>query len=489
METEKSQQTQRPPFMADLERSFFKSWALRSSEHARLVDTSEPSTPISPMTPLNRRSTKRSAPSSTQSEGLNASKDPQEDEPTALIPKRPLLSTISGGLPFLKVTRPSKAGLNDSNDSGSSSVSSSAQKTLPRSKTRSGSDSIGNAEPPRVARLGYRWKRELSGHWLEIRSRGKRQSDLKSLTDFKDAFLDVTKSPRISGTSRASEVAPRGSPTLSEAGISLDTTAHQRSDQTRGLYSRARRRLRLCQEPSASPNSNVRVKTFTGEFLERVTTVLRDMTDRQWTPSPTSSTTSGSMKSSKSIAGWYTGRTHLLPFEDKNSNTHELGHIGTSDEKPHPSPELQSMYTASDSRQYFRVDITSPDGPTYLPSEARRIRTPPLADSNSGRVLRGFFIDHNGQTEPSMEPSSETVKNSPIVRGQQGGDRSSEVDWYRVQMAASETIDAQQRHQFELNVPEHLPNSPLCPKNPKHPSGGKGVCLYHGRNRSAFLTG
>ena len=34
---------------------------------------------------------------------------------------------------------------------------------------------------------------------------------------------------------------------------------------------------------------------------------------------------------------------------------------------------------------------------------------------------------------------------------------------------------------FELNVPEHLPRSPLCPLSPKHKSGGKAICPMHGR--------
>jgi hypothetical protein len=40
---------------------------------------------------------------------------------------------------------------------------------------------------------------------------------------------------------------------------------------------------------------------------------------------------------------------------------------------------------------------------------------------------------------------------------------------------------------FELNLPEHLPNSPLCPKNPLHKSGGTGVCPFHGRRKSHKL--
>lgn len=41
---------------------------------------------------------------------------------------------------------------------------------------------------------------------------------------------------------------------------------------------------------------------------------------------------------------------------------------------------------------------------------------------------------------------------------------------------------------FELNVPDHLPNSPLCPANPKHPSKGRGICPLHGRSRSRGQT-
>lgn len=37
---------------------------------------------------------------------------------------------------------------------------------------------------------------------------------------------------------------------------------------------------------------------------------------------------------------------------------------------------------------------------------------------------------------------------------------------------------------FKLDVPDHLPNSPLCPLHPKHVSGGKALCPTHGRKRT-----
>ncbi|KAK0851512.1 hypothetical protein LTR03_004024 [Friedmanniomyces endolithicus] len=36
---------------------------------------------------------------------------------------------------------------------------------------------------------------------------------------------------------------------------------------------------------------------------------------------------------------------------------------------------------------------------------------------------------------------------------------------------------------FELNVPDHLPSSLLCPLNPKHKSGGNAICPMHGRKK------
>ncbi|KAK0967027.1 hypothetical protein LTS16_007218 [Friedmanniomyces endolithicus] len=36
---------------------------------------------------------------------------------------------------------------------------------------------------------------------------------------------------------------------------------------------------------------------------------------------------------------------------------------------------------------------------------------------------------------------------------------------------------------FELNVPDHLPSSLLCPLNPRHKSGGNAICPMHGRKK------
>ena len=45
------------------------------------------------------------------------------------------------------------------------------------------------------------------------------------------------------------------------------------------------------------------------------------------------------------------------------------------------------------------------------------------------------------------------------------------------------------RGSFVLDIPEHLPSSPLCPMHPKHKSGGKGICPFHGRKKTEVGEG
>lgn len=483
MEPQRTQEMPSPPFLADLGRSFFQSWTLRSSDHVHPVGTSECSTPISPLNILGHRNAKRSAGPSRQSEISQFFMDISDDEATFPPFRRLLPSTISKDPPLLEGTRLSAVGVQDLNNSQRSSISNRVRKLLPRSKYRSSSSSIVYTEPLSDARLDQKLKQDTSGHWTERRKRSK-QSDSKMDTGSEDAFREIAKPSGIIDTLRASGTSPKGDLELSQKDDPLGTITRPASGQTEGFYTRAKRRLRLSQESCASPQGNIRVKTFTAEILERVTRTLHELTDRQSTVA-NSSTTSSTM-SSRSIAGSYTRRARLLLYGNSNkySDSQMFGVDHTGHQQPRPSPELLATYTGSDSRQYFCVDITAPDGPTYLPSEARRITTPPLLGPEFGRAMPGFFLEHNSQTIPIMKPNFEPVNGSLLARRQQREARSSTTDWYKVQATALETTNAQQRHRFELNVPDHLPNSPLCPKNPKHSSGGKGVCIYHVRNKT-----
>jgi len=61
-------------------------------------------------------------------------------------------------------------------------------------------------------------------------------------------------------------------------------------------------------------------------------------------------------------------------------------------------------------------------------------------------------------------------------------------EWWEVPTTIPPTYDAIQRtvtentmRTFTFDLPEHLPTSPMCPRNKRHMSGGTGVCVYHGR--------
>jgi hypothetical protein len=142
----------------------------------------------------------------------------------------------------------------------------------------------------------------------------------------------------------------------------------------------------------------------------------------------------------------------------------------------------------------------------YLPTEARRINTPPVIKPGKGNRLMGQFWD--AKTPGVDDPGSATANTSkehmqasfpmPLELSAHPGKIASapgtsmlktgrESDSYRVRADAVLDEDDQDMDIEELkamidwNIPEHLSNSPLCPANPKHHKGGTGICMYHGR--------
>ena len=98
---------------------------------------------------------------------------------------------------------------------------------------------------------------------------------------------------------------------------------------------------------------------------------------------------------------------------------------------------------------------------SFLPTEAQRVATPPSA----------------GQPNPfSHSPRSPlSPTRSPQVERSSGSvDLSANV--FRAPVEEENQADKY------INVPEHLPTSPLCPRHPKHKSRGTGICPYHGKN-------
>lgn len=109
-----------------------------------------------------------------------------------------------------------------------------------------------------------------------------------------------------------------------------------------------------------------------------------------------------------------------------------------------------------------------------------------MATSKPAPDPRPWFMNPTRYKDTS---SKETSSKASSSKDTNSNDTRSSAEFWNKHRAASKTPTKSQpkipQPEFELNMPEHLPSSPLCPRNPKHKSGGTGVCAYHGRRRSA----
>lgn len=337
-------------------------------------------------------------------------------------------------------------------------------------------------QPPSKARSGFKWKRELSGRWLQIRIGRKEQSAEHSVEASEEAapvplsqcstiplpLSQVSTSPDLEKRDGSSNAAS-DQRLLPE---SRDSFQYASLTPKEGLYCRTKRALGLKHGPIDPYNLGDLERTSTREQLDRVSSTLRFVPNRI-TPSPSSATSVSNL----SIAAprWQRIMSRHGKIGPSTSSSIREIHMG---KPPIHTPEPEAMYTGSDFNQYLAVDLTE-EGVAFLPSEAHRIHTPPLpTDAMSPGVgkARGFFFDHNAPPGLSF-PDRLADANAPV-----GGPRR-DSDWYRVKMNAIEAGSVT-REQLADSVPEHFPTSPLCPRNPKHKSGGTGECPYHGRNSS-----
>ncbi|KAI1386448.1 uncharacterized protein F4822DRAFT_444841 [Hypoxylon trugodes] len=154
-----------------------------------------------------------------------------------------------------------------------------------------------------------------------------------------------------------------------------------------------------------------------------------------------------------------------------------------------------------------RTPVTSPASDieplnsvcTQFPGgEATRVQTPPLRESgrNAARP-RSFFFDistppirdcssssgsERDEPQHSPPPTSEPTKEQDKPKNNEENKRDSGKEWWEVPVAVPR-YEVMAPSSFEFDMPEHLPNSPMCPANKRHKSGGTGVCVYHGRRK------
>lgn len=232
-------------------------------------------------------------------------------------------------------------------------------------------------------------------------------------------------------------------------------------------------------------------------------------------------------------------RTKALIGAFRVPGNHSLEHIAEYESSifnmrmgstPRNSPTEKATYRvkrrpSAATEEFVKIDISIRGGTSYLPSEARRISTPPLPGDNQPGGRRGFFFDYNAPhlsetcDEGHLSPQSthfegyshnnyhsnvtHDVSRSASTSPQRSPSRKAQTkamggDWYDAQLAdldamtgevdVTNTAEMERYHQckherqarlaeirrrryeaqLDFDIPEHLPNSPLCPRNPRY---------------------
>lgn len=503
--------------------------ALRSSEGANAAPV--PTSPLaSPPLAVVRQRPK-------QAERRSYYSDPSA---SAVSPPHELFNipSLSSEVPLI-VEEEEPTPLKNRTASDSSSVSSRARRLLrlPGICITPGTGP-GDEQPPSKARSGFKWKREFSGRWLEIRIGRKGQSAEHSAQGSEEATplpLSHRSTMHLPPLSQTSTIAgPEARDRSSHAASDQRLIPESRDDALQsttlapkeGLYCRTKRALGLKHDPVIPRDvEEPRQRTSTDTLLDRVSSTLRFLPNRKTTTTTTtattlsanSTTTSTSNLSIAAAPRWQRILNNHSPHGTNNKANPAHGHglPSTSSsiremmmgKPPLHTPEPEALYTASDSHRYMAVDLTAPNGTAFLPSEARRIHTPPLPPDTAttpggGGKARGFFFDYTAPPStttsfpepPHAKPASVQPTAAPTTSSSSvGHERSPPPDWYRVQL---HTVDSGaesdvSRYDFALTIPEHLPNSPLCPRHPKYRASGGGggagrgggECPFHGRNQ------
>ncbi|KAK4692715.1 hypothetical protein P7C71_g4545, partial [Lecanoromycetidae sp. Uapishka_2] len=280
-----------------------------------------------------------------------------------------------------------------------------------------------NEQPPREARSGFGWKRDFLGGWLEIRvgrrSEGQSRavSESKTPTRISQAPTFYEPSGQISSTT-STQARERWSNVASDQQLLPDSPSEYDSAPTtpkEGLYCRTKRVLGLKRDELDPTNLVLRSRTPTANVLDRVSSTLRVAQVRRETSSSTATSVSNL---SIAASRWQRFRP------GKNYSTSSSIREFMMGKPPIPTPAPELMYTGSDAHKYVAVEISEPDNPRFLPSEARRVHTPPLpSESPSGAKPRGFFFDYSAPN-PESFPHNRGV---PEDEGSMGATRPSTV--------------------------------------------------------------
>ena len=133
---------------------------------------------------------------------------------------------------------------------------------------------------------------------------------------------------------------------------------------------------------------------------------------------------------------------------------------------PTSTPEDKATYKVGD-QVFFKVDISIRGGTSYLPSEARRIHTPPLPGE---QIHVQGPLGPDGHRFVQMKSREETINHLNATK-LPDMERALTRDWYDLQLSLLESEARPAVYHdvsIDYEIPEHLPTSPLCPRNDRY---------------------
>ncbi|CAG8977642.1 hypothetical protein HYALB_00006592 [Hymenoscyphus albidus] len=371
------------------------------------------------------------------------------------------------------------------------------------------SPSLSNfTDPPRPAKEGMEWVWFPEGYWAE-RERKELFSTSEKQTSFQKWFnrkddqsedISPTLIPQIkigSVTANSRRESTMSRKSLTATIVKSGKKSRLSSADKEGIYDKTKRTieskiLRRKQTPSGSAESekisSKCPRSRTTMLLEGTSTQLekfrKELLELQQIHTPPRRTFTSRTPTSPETRR----RRGLAPWHRRQSNESN-----------------ESMWSVSSSVHKILMGKSPAASPASASDrsttksllKSTRIKTPPMTPGTPPTIPppRGFFYDNNTLSpdfSPRLSPSIDgpeqqvptNTSGSPIsTPGSRlpftGIKRSNGLRHKR--KVEGPGYGELATGKFELEIPEHLPSGPLCPKNPKHKSGGTGICVYHGR--------
>ncbi|PNY28640.1 Uncharacterized protein TCAP_01434 [Tolypocladium capitatum] len=139
--------------------------------------------------------------------------------------------------------------------------------------------------------------------------------------------------------------------------------------------------------------------------------------------------------------------------------------------------------------------------------EAVRVSTPPLDEDTADGKPRGFFTcttpankgpgndsgndsgDDSGNVD-SLTPHTPPARSASRHGYRRGSRPAPTREWWEPMPQRTKRREPPVAPgDFQFDLPEHLPSSPMCPANVRHASSGTGMCVYHGRGSAKATLG